>query len=229
MTIRAENSRPRHPVTSARRSLAKRKRVEMALPTDPALVKSCAIILLSPFCQMIDFYWRGQQINGQGFRAVTLALMDARIGVKKIKMEKGVGAKYNFDRHVMMLRLNIDFTDFETQMQIAHEGAHAMQDIQAAGDRSRLDEEAAAYVAGALYNVYYPKFKNGSYHFTPRGAIFETAHKVAQRIALNRHEMIDPILMSPLQDAIRLHPVYAQQLIDYPFVEEDGISAPAWP
>jgi hypothetical protein len=107
-------------------------------------------------------------------------------------------------------------------MSLVHESTHAMQDAELSGKKVRgVDEEAAAFVAGALYIIY----SGSSYSPAPGGAhpAFAIAQGIAQSISGNPGYAIDPTVMAPLRAAILADVTY-QFLSTNPYYTEDGVS-----
>jgi hypothetical protein len=101
-------------------------------------------------------------------------------------------------------------------MSIVHESTHAIAD-ELGRTHKGVDEEAAAYVAEALYNIY-----SGS-PFTAGTLISAAAHNAANTIWGKPGYAIDPTQMAPLRAAILKSPAYKNLKTHPNYDNSDGV------
>lgn len=198
----------------------------MAKGNDMTLVGNCAHILLSPACQTIAFNWLGQYTSGKGYREVAFALLESRIRLF-VKPLSDAGGKYSSDRDRMILGSPFNPKDLDDQMTLVHEATHAVHDIDYNGSFARWDIEAAAYVAEWIYFLN-SNPTNQQWADRSTDPIDVLAMEIAGKIIFDRVR-IESNLMNRLTDAIIADPLYHKQMLDHPFVVEDGIDDSDFP
>ena len=129
-------------------------------------------ILLSTACQKVSFKYDGREYHGFGFAAIAQA-MNPRSGamghieVDVRPLKPGVGAFYDPARNIMVFpppAALFGLTPAERAV-IVHESVHAIRDgwgvkptagarFQPGGSRA-INDEAAAFIAGALYDIHW--------------------------------------------------------------------------
>ncbi len=121
-----------------------------------------AHILLSRHCARIAFRIAGVDIRPGGYTAIGSALLVAQnqqqgrgmrrqIGVRVMALPHGAAAAYRaHDNLFLVPRANYGITATQKQA-VVHEATHAMLDFQRVMI-GRAEGEAAAYVAGMMYN-----------------------------------------------------------------------------
>jgi hypothetical protein len=72
-----------------------------------------------------------------------------------------------------------------------------------------IDDELAAFVAAALFNINSAPSPTGPFPFNTTTQPYAAAHQVALNIANNKGYAISPIIANPLRQAILSHPTYA--------------------
>jgi hypothetical protein len=143
-------------------------------------------ILNSAACQNIDFTYGPLSVSRSGFRLVAQALERSpphNIAINVVTLNANVEAAY--DHHGNFVSVPHDqygTTPYE-RMIVVHECVHAIAKITQAGiDAER--EETAAFIAGALYNIYCAASPSGPLPYDPRKDDNQrTAHNVAVQIA----------------------------------------------
>src|ERR1700749_573285 len=138
-------------------------------------------VLQSPEVKRIDFNMAHIKVDAAGFQNVVVSLMLGTLHIGVERMTGGAAAKYYTHGNKFAFP-NVSFgTDDNEKAYLVHEAVHAMQDINYGYDFTRGDyftmeseNEAAAYVAGVLYDMY----KNLDTNYT------DSVWKVAKGIAL---------------------------------------------
>jgi hypothetical protein len=185
----------------------------MAGPSPQVLLRTrFGQILMSAACQRIDFHWGPLHPDGSAFSFIALALASKPpkgMGVAVMHLAANRGAQYNPTAN----RIEIPSASFGTsafdQMSIVHEATHAIADATNKGKMRGELEETAAFVAGALFNIYSAPALSGPYPFNPVGqGIFQTAHSVAMQIASSPGTALNPQIASPLRQQILGNPTY---------------------
>ncbi|MEJ1158892.1 hypothetical protein [Prosthecomicrobium sp. N25] len=120
--------------------------------------------LLSQAVQRIDFSLSTISIDGAAYRALASLVAANEIGVVVEAQDKGVGASYKVSSNDISLSPHFNDADVMQLSYLVHECAHAIHDIYGAsgidtrrGSRTyttNSEDEAAAYIAGALYYVH---------------------------------------------------------------------------
>jgi hypothetical protein len=186
----------------------------MAGPSPQILMRTrFGQILMSAACQRINFHWGPLHPDGSAFSFIALALASKPpkgMGVAVMKLAANRGAQYNPTAN----RIEVPSAGFGNsafdQMSIVHEATHAIADATTKSSMRGELEETAAFVAGALFNIYSAPALSGPYPFTPApGSIFQTAHNVAMQIAATPGVALNPQIASPLRQQILGNPTYA--------------------
>jgi hypothetical protein len=156
------------------------------------IVRKTSMLLTSQATQRVNFYYKGLVFGPAEWRYVSECLTWSLthkgifggirgIGVKIAKMPANTGAQYEIDDDVIKVP-NAGFGDTAWEkMTLVHESTHACIDALYKKKKvPRLDNEASAYLAGALYNVYRAASVDGPFDYNPGSSgIYYEAHQVA--------------------------------------------------
>lgn len=175
-------------------------------------------VLSSPAAQKIDFRIGSIHVNGAGLARIRSLVAVGTISTNVVPMDPGVGAQYVPGANTLEFPSAVFGTTPEDKCTIVHECIHALHDIygggsyhaQQGGSRftPRSENEAAAYIGGALYYLY----ETGA--ALTGTAIFDNAAVIAQRIANRR----GPALVTTAEaNALRLAIVLHPRLYNYGF------------
>jgi hypothetical protein len=179
---------------------------------------------MSPAAQKINFYLDSFHVDGSGLSYVALALLSRPHGQHGVTIRVGhvsPGAAATYDPATNIFDFptaGYGTTAFERQT-IVHECVHALRD--AAGTKIRtsrgtmttlaLSDEAAAYVAGALFNIYDTTPVGGT-PATPSWAtgsgIYPLAHSIAVTMSTQTGFAVTPQSAKSLRDTIVNTPLY---------------------
>ena len=183
-----------------------------------ALRNRAGALLMSTACQNIDFRWAGIHVDGSSFSFIALAMLNKAthspgIHFRVEHQPAGVGASYDPQTNTF----SVPSTSFGSvspweKQAIVHECTHALIDA-TSGKRKTfsIHDEMAAFVAGALFNIYSAPNLTGPFPFvSPTGdTIGIAAHQVALGATSNKGYAISPITMDPLRKAILASKNYA--------------------
>jgi hypothetical protein len=190
-------------------------------------------VLMSPECQKIDFDfafshgygYNRHKVDGWGFAHVALCLktpLNSRRGVSvdvRDQTGQGIGASYDYGSNLLEVP-SVAFGHTAAQRSsLVHECTHALRD--AHGLKSRMngfagvplgrtrgvEEEAEAYIAGALYIVYEAR-AGGFTLLTPSEPIFAAAQAIALTIADTPGALVGVGDHAALRKAILANPTY---------------------
>jgi hypothetical protein len=178
-------------------------------------------ILQSPEAQRIDFTLGSIKVDGKGLMEVVTSLMLGTLHIVTMRMDPGAAAQYNTSSNTFEFP-NAAFGALATdESSILHECVHALQDIDYGYDFSRGDyftmeseNEAAAYVAGCLYDCY--KLPNSVY----TSAVWIAAQKIAVKIKDSPGAVVSEADTRTLRGVIAADPVYKSKT----FTSEDTYS-----
>jgi hypothetical protein len=125
--------------------------------------------LMSHACAKIDFHWGPLHVDGSAFSFVALALASRPphgLGCAVKKLKSGVEAQYNGPaRQFEFSKPTYGTAPFE-RITLVHEATHAIADLRA-GSKTRGElDETAAFVAGALFNIYSALNLSGPFPYT---------------------------------------------------------------
>jgi len=141
-------------------------------------------VLQSPEVDRIDFTLGSIKVDGPGLREVVVSLMLGTVHIAIKPMPAGAAAQYDTDGNSFLFPNGAFGAKDSDNSYLVHESVHAMQDIDYGYDFSRGDyftleseNEAAAYVAGALYDIY-KKIGRSDAAATPWGAARAIADKI---------------------------------------------------
>jgi hypothetical protein len=174
-----------------------------AASNDPTLVGLIASILSNNYCQSIDFYWAGFHPSGPGYSQVLSALQNSPPTLFATRDNVGdYGARFNVSTNTILVASSWNNGDVVSELTMLHECTHALQAL--ANNPVNDDAEAAAYLAGALYCLYY---QNGSATLpgTPT-PIIAASLKVATNVWHNQGQAVASNTMQPLLDALKTNP-----------------------
>ena len=152
---------------------------------------ACNELLRSPAAQKIDFSLGPYSINGSGYLKVAAAILNGkmRVDVNPGRLAPDEGAMYNYPTNELIFRTAALGSSNIQRMNVVHECTHAL--IANSGfrwDATYTHNEAAAYVAGALYVGYAYRSlaremgTDTSYPFQAPGEPFATAWTIAESI-----------------------------------------------
>lgn len=189
-------------------------------------------ILTSNAAQRINFTLSFVHVDGKGLQAVADAI------VAKLKNQNGVeislgdatpgaAGSYNSATNRISVPTGFATQSWKSKQVLLHECVHAMQDILGGGSGLNLrgarrltlqvDNEAAAYVAGALYFIY----GSGRAYRTTH-PIYLTAQQIAFKICDKPGAWVEPADVFALRAAIKSRPLYANLASD-PRSPVDGL------
>lgn len=129
----------------------------MSIDVEP-LRQRVVRLLISPTVRRINFSIMTRRIQGSGFAQIAVRLDPMlrgrnRLDVTVATQAANVGASYRTNvNHFSFPRANFGTTPAE-QMTIVHEATHALLDFTRSTNRA-IDDEAAAYIAGAMFMRY---------------------------------------------------------------------------
>jgi hypothetical protein len=136
-------------------------------------------LLLTDGVRKIDFVFRSFHVDFPGFMSVWSALVTGAIDVVvKHMSEQDAAAGYNYPTNRFLFPGEEFGATPNEQSTLVHESVHAMRDIRYSGSSSTsatwAEDEATAYVAGALFKVYaFPKEERSRY------PLFAQAYEIA--------------------------------------------------
>lgn len=191
----------------------------MAPPNDEIRKRIASTLMSSP-CQKISFWFNRVHVDGSGLSFVALALLskpNGRVGLNVRVLPRPAGVEANYDPSTntyIVPRANYGQTRGE-QMHLVHESVHALCDAYG-GVKSTfaVDEEGAAYLAGALYYVY--TAPTGTDPFATMKT-WNKAHRVAGELAEKVKDRDDTFAISP-QEALPLRTAITE---DYAFIKRN--------
>jgi hypothetical protein len=175
-------------------------------------------ILQSPEAQRIDFTLGSIKVDGKGLMEVVTSLMLGTLHIEIKTMDAGAAAQYDTSTNTFGFP-NLAFGVLDSdKSSILHECVHALQDIDYGYDFSRGDyftmeseNEAAAYVAGCLYDNY----KNLNTNYNEQS--WDAAQKIAVKIKDTPGAVVSDDDVRALRNAIATDPVYMSKT----FASED--------
>jgi hypothetical protein len=167
-------------------------------------------VLQSPEVDRINFTLGSIKVDGPGLREVVVSLMLGAVHIAIKAMRAGAAAEYDTDGNTFLFPNGAFGAKDSDNAVLVHESVHAMQDIDFGYDFSRGDyftleseNEAAAYVAGALYDIY--KNINRNYvAATPWGV----AHVIADKIKDTPGASVSDADAANLRAVIAADPTY---------------------
>jgi hypothetical protein len=220
---------------------------------DAAVRKRIQDILLSAPCQKVDFYYpyaQGRGVNrcridGWALSFVALALETKPGGGRGITIvvrpiSDGAMAKYTPEGNILRVP-TVDFGTWPPERNsIVHECVHALRDALGAQsridgaaavplDRTRtVDDEAAAYIAAALFTVHESTTEDGTPQqpswIGPSKGQYIKAHEIAAKLWATPGATVDADDAAELRRAILARPLYARLRREpAPLTPNDGI------
>ena len=181
-------------------------------------------LLMSDAAQKIDFYLDRFHVDGSGLMFVAIALLSKPKGQRGMSIRVGhvdPGAEATYDPATN----TFDFptatygtTPFQ-RMSIIHECVHALRDSYGKQLRTStgpaktlsLSDEAAAYLAGALFHIY-DTTPTGTTPTKPSWAsnvaIFGVAHTLGLKMSTQSGYAVTPQDSKALRDTIMNNPTY---------------------
>ena len=182
--------------------------------------------IMSEPARKINFSMGRVKVDTPGFLAVFNAIVNGRIGLEVGKMPPGAAAAYDSSHDVFRFPSPMwGFTQDDREAML-HECVHAMQDIRGsvaygswgAAIQTKSECEAAAYVAGALYNFY----ATGGF-VQSRIGVFTLANLIAESIVRGQTTVSDTHAKA-LRLLITFVPIYRYEGVTF-FApnEADGV------
>lgn len=171
-------------------------------------------VLTSTSARRIDFHLGTIHVDAVGLMVISHFVSFGRIAVKVAPMAPGVAAQYDPGANTLEVPRDNYGANAKERSDILHECVHALHDMFGGGSMfpkragslltPRSENEAAAYVADALYYSYE----------TGGGAqsgndILDFAAVIARRIANRRSALVTDAEARWLRLAIVRHPVYS--------------------
>lgn len=149
-------------------------------------------------------------MNGAGLKSVVREVTAGRIGIKLGPVLAGAGAEYGNGENAFTFPNAAVFTSQTGKKFVIHESVHAMQDVAGGmlfSERGSIftkeaENEAAAYVAGALFEIYSgvtPSSKIG---------VYVQAAAIADSIKNKPNAAVDTKDSDVLRLLVCAHPVY---------------------
>ncbi len=162
-------------------------------------------ILNSPACQNVEFSYGPLRVSGSAFGLVAQALKSSpphNIAINIATLDANVEAAYSHHGNLISVPHDQYGATPHEQMIVVHESVHAIADMTRA-DIDAEREETAAFIAGALYNIYCAAGPSGPLPYDPRKDENQmAAHNVAVQIAGNCVTLTDQ-LTEVLRETIR--------------------------
>jgi hypothetical protein len=186
----------------------------MGMPDGPlTTVREAALkqrligLLRSPLVQKIDFFIGYMHISGAGYSRVADAVANGSIKLFVGGVPAGAAAAfYPGDRFFRFPDGTYGLTRSD-EADMVHESTHAIRALTYTRQSMMLipdtQNEAAAYVADALYTLY-----SGSSNSSPQ-PIFIKADQIAQSIKDRKGAMVSPQDEANLRAFVAFHPVYS--------------------
>jgi hypothetical protein len=182
-------------------------------------------VLLSPSVAKMDFWAHGMHVSAGGYVMVWFYIAQGWVKLRLVRMAsqipKDAEAQYTPDNHTLWFRRDSYGSRPEERATILHECTHALRDIMAGPafrkegmygsnivNQLHFDNEAAAYIAGALFYFYDNGVKQ------PVGAddesdYFAAANSIIDGLINKNGARADESAFSDLSDKISLDPHYA--------------------
>jgi hypothetical protein len=193
--------------------------------SEDLLVPRVMKVLLSQSVAKMDFWAHGMHISAGGYVMVWFYIAQRRIKVRLVRLAsqipKEAAAQYIANDHTLWFRRDSYGLRPDERAVILHECTHALRDIMASSafrkegmngsnivNQLHFDNEAAAYIAEALYYFY----ENGVKQ--PVGAddesdFFAAANSIIDGLIDKPSAHADELAFSDLRDKISLNPTYA--------------------
>lgn len=180
-----------------------------------AVLKQTIIrVLNSPATQKINFFIGVLHITGAGYRKVVSALNDGSITVKIGKPSEGAAAEFHTDEDYFLFPdRSYGFAPADL-LNIVHELTHAIiSHAQASLAVADTSNEAAAYVAGALWNLHAGSpIARESFVTAP---LIVQANVIADRIKNQPGALVSTEELARLRAFIAINPVYYNMGVNY--------------
>lgn len=178
-------------------------------------------VIMSASARRIDFTLGRIPVNHDGFRLLFNELVTQRIGVTTEGVPPGAAASYDQVNDIYNIPRRSYGQTPEERKTLVHESVHALQDIRGAvaygawGAALPTDSEneAAAFIAGALYYYYETGIfldSDGS----DTGVIFNKANEIAGQVARGRTTVSD-MDQNELRTLIASAGIYRREGITY--------------
>lgn len=177
------------------------------------ILQTVKSVLSSASAKRIDFQLGTIKVNAAGLAAIHNLVAVGTIPIKVVAMESGVAAVYS--NHINTLKFPRENygANAKERSDILHECIHALHDMYGGGSyfpqhggsryTPRSENEAAAYVADALYYAY--ETGGGVQGSSP---IFAIAGQIAKRIMNQRGAFVTTAEAKALRVAIVFDPTY---------------------
>ncbi|MDH6592780.1 hypothetical protein M2165_002669 [Variovorax sp. TBS-050B] len=121
-------------------------------------------------------------------------------------VSSGAGASYNMDTDIINLRDGFSISNASDQAFLVHECTHAHLDIQTTGKHSGHENEAAAYLAEAMYLEAAGQPQIGGQ------AVRNIAHPIARKLLAGRYAVEEADILA-LTAAVAAVDIYAKEPI----------------
>lgn len=163
----------------------------------------------------LDFSMMTYKIAPKDYRDVATAIERGDILMSHRRPAGGAAAAYNAGYDGLELQRGFKLGNGINAALLVHECTHAILDLRNIGSHSRYEDEAVAYVAEELFQLYERGTTisaKGSSHTAASGAaIYQAAIAIAKVIANNPGNRNVPTHMAKtLVDAVRATPIYAR-------------------
>lgn len=184
-----------------------------------SLIIRVKVILGSAAAKKIDFWLGTIHVDHSGLHAVGESMLPRwqgkrGVGVATAKMPAGAGATYNIVKNVINFPPGFDFKKPDNRAMVVHEAVHAMHDTLGAAypistrggkwETKSSENEAAGYVAAALFSIYYSNPSAGQWTCP----MWQEAYKLAIRVKDQPGAFIDRSLSADLRRVILKSPLY---------------------
>jgi hypothetical protein len=177
-----------------------------------ALTHAVIQMLRSPAAQKIDFVFNAIIVTGSRMAELARAIEQFEIIVyyDGVKYKVPLGDGYYSGKNDCMYLGFKNLALMDNQMLTMHECVHAINDIHGSAGITKLDDEAAGYVACALYYRHsgnkWPKRPKADETLLDK--IYETAFDLADAYT---DKVVNPFAeIQALRTAILAHPLYAK-------------------
>jgi hypothetical protein len=168
-------------------------------------------ILKSPAAKKIDFWLGSIHVNAVGLNLVVNAVNNGIIDLKIGPVNAGAAAMYGNRENAYTFPSTAVLSTPSGRTDVLHESVHAMQDVgggKVISERGSMfgtesENEAAAYVAGALFEIY-----SGSKVPPSTLNVFVKAWSIAQSLQDTPGAIVPKLDADQLRIMIVMHPVY---------------------
>jgi hypothetical protein len=164
-------------------------------------------VLTSPSLGGIDFTLGSIHVEYSQFTKVLVSLTFGYIGVKIGGVPDGARAAYSSPKNAFLFRDGFVGTEINDRAVMAHESVHAFRDIQGAkidgASLTQTEDEAAAYVTGALFHMAESDEPSSS-----DDPIYVKAYAIAKTIAATKGAVVSADDVTALRNLIANNAAY---------------------